>query len=304
MKAEEERKKRTIAALTTVGVNVVILLVMIFFAAWQSPGSGPGDYPGIEVNLGYDEQGSGDIEPRTPIGTEEAKDDENPPADPEEKQEVSPAPQEDANVKPLESGTLTDPNSDVEIKEEKKEEKAEEKPAEKTPEKKVEKVEKPAEKKVEEKPREVDSKAVYKGKTTATQTGDGTGKEGTQGNQGDDVNKQGNKGVPGGTEGAAVYKGTPGGGDGGPSLDLNGWEWDNIPKPNIPDNEIGGRIVFLITVDANGDLSGYEKESSTVSAAAERACIQALQKLTFTKKSGAKVPDESKGKITFVVRNQ
>src|SRR5687767_11014499 len=136
MTPQQERKKRTIAALTTVGVNGIILLIMIFFFAWKSPGSGPGDYPGIEVNLGYDDQGTGDIEPETPIGTEEATDKENPPAEPEEKQNETPNPpaaQEDANVKPLDEGTLTDPNSDVEIKEEKKVEK----PAEKTPEKKV-----------------------------------------------------------------------------------------------------------------------------------------------------------------------
>ena len=305
MTPQQEKKNKTIAALTTVGVNVLVLLILLFVAAWQTPGSGPGDYPGIEVNLGYDEQGSGDIEPRTPIGTEEAKDDENPPVDPSEKEDVQPAAPaptaEETNTKPVEP-TLTDPNSDVEIKAEKKEEK----PVEKAPEKKpVEKVvDKPVEKKVEEKPK-VDSKAVYQGKTSSNPAtaGKGEGKEGTAGNQGDDVGKEGNKGVPGGTEGAAVYKGTPGGGDGGPGLDLYGWEWDNIPKPNIPDNETG-RIVFEIEVDDNGELIRYRKESGTVSAAAERACVAAIQKLTFTKKSGAKVPAVSKGKITFVIRAQ
>jgi periplasmic protein TonB len=101
-----------------------------------------------------------------------------------------------------------------------------------------------------------------------------------------------------------VYKGRPGGGDGGPSLDLDGWNWDNMPKPNTPDNETSGRIVFTIEVDENGELIRYRKESGTVSAAAERACVESLQKLTFTKKSGAKVPPVSKGKITFVIRAQ
>jgi periplasmic protein TonB len=307
MTRQQEKQKRMKAALTTIAVNALILLIMIFAAAWNTSGSGPGDYPGIEVNLGYDDQGSGDIEPRTPIGTEEAKDDENPPAQPvdeEVKQEAAPVQEETKTTGIVEPTTLTDPNSDVEIKEEKKE-KPVEKPVEKKPEVIPDKpVEKPAEKKPEEKPK-VDAKAVYQnksGSTTAT-AGNGDGKQGTPGNQGDDVGKEGNKGVPGGTEGAAVYKGKPGGGDGGTGLDLYGWEWDNIPKPNIPDNETG-RIVFEIEVDENGELIRYRKESGTVSAAAERACVAAIQKLTFTKKSGAKVPEMSKGRITFVIRAQ
>ncbi|MFZ6012693.1 MAG: hypothetical protein ACOYXT_20275 [Bacteroidota bacterium] len=307
MTRQQEREKNLKAALTTIVVNVLILLVMIFAGAWQTPGSGPGEYPGIEVNLGFDDQGSGDIEPRTPIGTEEAKDDENPPTPieeetPQEEEVTQTAPvQEEAPTKVVEPTTVTDPNSDVEIKEVKKEVKPVEKKTETKP---IEKTEKPVEKKVEEKPRVVDTKAVYQGKTTASATtsGTGDGKNGTTGNQGDDEGKTGNKGVPGGTEGAAVYKGTPGGGNGGPSLDLYGWEWDNIPKPNTPDNETSGRIVFLIEVDENGELTHYRKESGSVSAAAERACIESLQKLTFTKKSGAKVPPVSKGRITFVIR--
>jgi protein TonB len=301
---QQERKNKITAAFTTVGVNALLLLILIFVAAWGNAGSGPGEYPGIEVNLGYDDQGSGDIEPKTPIGTEEAKDDENPPTkaidQPQEQSTESTPAVEENNTKIIQPTTVTDPTSDVEIKEEKKEVK----PTEKTTEKKIEK---PAEKPVEKKPIEqpkVDPKAVYQGKTSSNSpsTENGTGKQGTTGNQGDDTGKEGNKGVPGGTEGAAVYKGKPGGGDGG-SLDLYGWEWDNIPKPNIPDNETG-RVVFEIEVDDNGELIRYRKESGTVSAAAERECVAAIQKLTFTKKSGAKVPPVSKGKITFVIRAQ
>ena len=306
MAYKTENEKRTIAALTTVGVNVLILLILIFAGAWKSPGEGPGDYPGIEVNLGYDEQGSGDIEPGTPIGNENATDVENPPAEEEKQEEVQEKiAAEEADVKPIESGTLTDPNSDVEIKEEPKKE---DKPPVKTPEKKPEnpvttekKVEKPVEKKPEEKPREADANAVYKGKTTATTPGDGDGKKGTPGNQGDDVGKEGNKGQPDGTEGAAVYKGKVGGGEGG-SLEINGWNWDNVPKPAAPENEQPGRIVYIIKVNEDGELIGYNKESGSVSPAFERRCIEALQKLTFTKLPNAKVPEITNGRITFVVR--
>jgi len=309
MNDQQEKEKKIKAGLTTFGVNALILLIMIFAGAWQTPGSGPGDYPGIEVNLGYDEQGTGEIEPATPIGAEEATSDENPPAEPLEEEiqpEVSePVPAVVEETKPTAvEETFTDPNSDVSIKEEKTE-KPVEKPVEKKPVVIPDKpVEKPIEKKPVEKPK-VDNRAVYQGKSSPNPAtaGKGDGKQGTTGNQGDDVGKEGNKGVPGGTEGAAVYKGRPGGGDGGTGLDLDGWDWDNIPKPNIPDNQ-PGRIVFEIEVNADGELIRYNKVSSTVSAAAESACVEAIQKLTFTKKSGAKVPEISKGRITFVIRAQ
>jgi periplasmic protein TonB len=301
-----ENQKRAIAALTTFGVNVLILLILIFVAAWKSPGSGPGEYPGIEVNLGYDDYGTGDVDPMTPIGEENANDIDNPPANEEKQEEQTQAEpqQEESIVKPIESGTLTDPNSDVEIKEEPKKE---EKPPVKTTEKKPENpttekvVEKPVEKKVEEKPKVADANAVYKPKSTSTTSGTGDGTKGTPGNQGDDANKEGNKGVPDGTVGAAVYKGKPGGGDGA-ALQIDGWNWDNIPNVVGPDTELPGRIVYLIEVDENGELLSYRKESGTVSAAFERECVAALQKLTFTKEANAKVPPVSKGRITFVVR--
>lgn len=300
MTPQQERVKNIKASFGTVGVCVLVFLILLLTSAWKTAGSGNGDYPGIEVNLGYDEQGSGNDQPQTEIGQEEAKDTQNPPADPTEEatpDNSAPAPTPSENVKIVQPTTVTDPNSDVEIKDEKKEVKPEEKIIEK-------KTTEPVEKKPEEKPKVVDQNAVYTGKKTSSgQTaGNGEGKQGTTGSEGDDNGKPGDKGVPGGTEGAAVYKGKPGGGDGG-TLDLYGWEWDNIPRPNVTDNE-PGRVVFEIEVDDNGDLIKYRKESGTVSAATERACIAAIQKLTFTKKSGAKVPPVSKGRITFVIRAQ
>jgi periplasmic protein TonB len=302
MTRREERKKKLTAALTTVGVNVVVFLLLLFSAAWKNAGSGPGEYPGIEVNLGYDDQGSGDLQPEEPIGSEEATDDQNSPAQPNQEtaqeQSSTPVAEEQAESKIAQSNTVTDPNSDVEIKEEKKEEK----PAEKVVEKKP--VEKPVEKKVEEKP-VIDTKAVYQGKknANATTTGTGDGKQGTTGSEGDDKGKVGDKGVEGGTIGAAVYKGKPGGGDGG-GLQLEGWNWDFIPKPEVPENEVGGHIVYEIEVDDQGELKSFKKISGGLSTKAEAACRAAIEKLTFTKTTGAKVPPISKGRITFVIRAQ
>jgi periplasmic protein TonB len=301
MTNQERRKKQVTAAFTTIAINVVVFMLLLFSAAWKNAGSGEGQYPGIEVNLGYDDQGSGNIQPDEPIGNENATDDENSPSEPNQEttpDQSSTTTAEDQGEAKVQTNTVTDPNSDVEIKEEKKEEKPVEKVVEKKP------IEKPVEKKVEEKP-VVDTKAVYQSKknTNASTTGDGDGKQGTTGSEGDDKGKAGDKGVKGGTIDGGAYKGDPGGGDGG-TLDIDGWQWDEIPRPAIPENELRGRVVFKIKVNDNGEIIGYEKESGAVSPAAERACVTEIQKLTFTKKPGAKVPPISVGRITFVISDK
>lgn len=153
---------------------------------------------------------------------------------------------------------------------------------------------KPVEKKPDPKPL-----AVYKPSTNNSEaTG---GKEGAAGSQGDDANKAGDKGNPEGSVDAKAMYGKPGGGGDGSSLDLAGWDWDEIPRPNIPDNQTG-RIVFEIQVNDQGEIISFKPIEKTVSADAERACREAIQKLTFSKKSGAVVPPLSKGKITFIIR--
>jgi protein TonB len=303
MTKKQEQKKRIKAALGTLGVNIIVFLILFFAAAWKTAGSGEGQYPGIEVNLGSSDEGSGNDQPKTDPGVEQAHDNENPPVQPQqEPAEETPAKSTPvtapAETKIVQPTTVTDPNSDVEIKEEKKEVK----PIEKAPEKKVE--EKPIEKAPEEKPKVVDKNAVYTGKktTTATAPGEGDGKQGTAGNEGDDIGKTGDKGVAGGTEGAAVYNGRAGGGDGG-GIEINGWDYDKIPKVTAQDDQVG-KVVFEIQLDSDGEIQKIIKIEGGLSPTTEAACKDAIQKITFTRKSGAKVPDITKGRITFVVRAQ
>lgn len=303
---QQEKKNRIMAALYTFGVHAAIFCLMFFIIAWRVPNP-PFPGSGIELNFGTDAEGSGDVQPETPVGTENAQAEQREEqAKPEEtKQEVQETPAVKQEVKPVETKQQEEEivsgheESPVVVKEKKEETK------------------KPVEPKIEEKPKveektKVEEKplAVYNpGGRTEDKTGN-TGREGKPGNQGDDKNKVGDKGNPQGTLDSKALYGNPGTGNGGnggsgggAALDLNGWNWDNIPKPNIPDNETG-RIVFEIEVDDNGELIKYTKLTSTVSAAAERACIAAIDRLTFTKKSDAKVPSVSKGRITFVIRAQ
>lgn len=305
----QERKNKTIAALTTAGVNLLLLLLMIFAGGWGFSGEGlgmGGENYGIEVNLGYDDEGTGDIEPGTEVGRPDSQDDEDAPSEPqpepetEETSSTPPPTQQVTETKTPETETFTDPNSDVEINETKKEQKPTEKTIEKKP---VEKVEKPAETKpVEKKPVE-QPKAVYKGKTSSTTStdGNGEGKKGTPGNEGDDVGKEGNKGVEGGREGAAIYKGTPGGGgDGGFGLQMAGWGWAELPKqPKLAETNVRGRIVFEIEIDENGEITSIKTLENQLSPSAERLCRQEIEKHTFVKTSTGQTPERTKGKVIF-----
>jgi hypothetical protein len=91
-------------------------------------------------------------------------------------------------------------------------------------------------------------------------------------------------------------------GGGGSSLDLTGWRWDYIPRPNDRSRE-DGRIVFEIKVDDSGAIIGVRTLEKSVSPALEQLYRREVEKLTFSPTSSNTIPAPiSTGKITFVVR--
>jgi periplasmic protein TonB len=313
--SELEKKNKKKAMLYTTIIQVVLFAVLFFIVAWRAPDPPLPEY-GIELNFGTDVQGSGDTQPETPVGdvgkaAEEPEESQPEEAEPEVTEEI-PDVQEEVKeeVKPIEpepaeEKVVSKIESPVVAKEKKEEvkpvEKPVEKPEEKKPEPKVEEKPKVVEKKVEEKPK-VNPDAVYK---PQARQGDAAGKAtdnkaGNPGNHGDDPGATGDKGDPKGKLNADALYGKPGGGAGGSSLELAGWNWDEIPTPNVPNN-VTGKIVFEITVNSDGELTGYKVTENNLTSEAAKACREAVQKLTFSK-TGTNVPAISKGKITFVVR--
>jgi periplasmic protein TonB len=319
MTHQEIVKKRITAGATTLLVSALTLITMMFFMAWSVPGEGLGNEPGIEVNLGDSEVGSGNDQPLDP-GTDTQDEDEPRQAQSPNQEEVAQPEQQEtskpqeADPTPVDPVVSSDEDSDVEIKKEKpkevkpvekvvekpKEKPEEKKPVEKTPEKPVEK---PVVKEEKKEPPAISPGSLYKKGSTTKTDGTSGGKKGETGNEGNDpAGTQGDKGVEGGTPGAALYKGDPGnGGNGGSTLDLKGWDWDNKPQVALETTETG-RIVFEVTVDANGQLIKVQKLSGSVSAAAESECMKAIRKLTFTRLGSGTPPEKTVGKITFVVR--
>lgn len=276
MSDSRERKNKTVALFTSLGIHLAVLLAFLFMMAWRAPNPPLPEY-GIELNFGLDDQGAGDIQPETPASSEEVPTDE-PPTD-ETTEPVEEQEEESKSVEEVVEQPVSKEESPVVVKETKKEI-----------------VVKP----VKEDAKKEDKKEV---KVADTKPSEEKGNP-KLANQGDDKNKVGDKGSEEGSLDAKALYGKQGGGGGGVGLDLAGWNWDEIPRPNIPNNELNGKIIFEIKVDENGEIISYRVLEKTLSIEAEKACKEAIEKLTFNKKSGATVPDVSTGKISFVVRTQ
>ncbi|MBC8034599.1 MAG: hypothetical protein H7Y03_10665 [Chitinophagaceae bacterium] len=294
---QQEKKNRKIAFLSTAGIQVLVVLLLFLIIAWRAPNPPLPEY-GIELNFGMDTEGSGDVQPETPVGNEGDLPEET--AEPEEQQteEVKEVLEEaiPTEAKPVEEQVVSKEESPVVVKEKKEEpikpvvEKPKEKPIE---EKKVE------EKKVEKKP-VVDTKAVYKPSTQAAESDKEGNKEGKPGNHGDDKGKTGDKGSPEGTLDAKALYGQQGGGGGGVSMSgFNGFSFPEVTTPPLPDDAYGV-YEFIVKVDDQGDVISVTPLKRGLSLEAERKLKEVIQRLVFIPK-GSNLPPQSEGKITFKV---
>ena len=291
---ESEKKNKRIAALSTAAIQVFVVFLLFIIVAWRAPNPPLPEY-GIEINFGLDDEGSGDVQPETPVGNEG-----NQPEEPAQQEEVQEEPEvkEEAvkeNTKPAETKEVEEqPVSKVEspaVVKEKEPEKPAEKPKEKVEEKKVEK--QPEVKK--EQP-----KAVYKpSNDQATAEKEGA-KEGTPGNQGDDKDKTGDKGNPEGKLDAKALYGEPGGGGGGVSMTgFNGFDWPTVQTPSLPDQAFGV-YEFIVKVDDQGEVVDVKAVQRGLSLEAEQKLKAVIQRLEFVPK-GTNLPPISEGRIKFKV---
>ncbi len=293
---QQEKKNKRIALLSTIGIQVLVVLLLFLIIAWRPPNPPLPEY-GIELNFGMDTEGSGDVQPETPVGDEgnEPENEATQPtpaeAQPEESNEAVPEEVKPTDTKPVEEQIQSKVESPVTVKEKKEAVKPVEKPKEIAPEKKVEK-------KPEVKPT-IDSKAVYKPNNQPTQSDAQGTKEGKPGNQGDDTNKAGDKGSPEGTRSGKSLYGENGGGGGFSSTGLENFDWPKVQPPPIPDNAFGD-YVFTVKVNALGEVVSVKSKQSGPSPEAERKLKEMIQKLEFEPK-GSNMPAESTGTITFKV---
>ena len=293
MTEAQEKKNRRIAMITSLGVHGIVVLLLLFLVAWRAPNPPLPEF-GIELNFGMDRQGSGEIQPETPVGADEQQleEEEAPPEElplPEQEEVTEeeiieePQPEETKSVQPEVTAKTESPVVVEEKKEVKPAEKPRETPVEKKPEPKPE---------IKETP-----KAVYKPKAQATET-QTTDKPGTAGSHGDDANKTGDKGDPAGTLDAKALYGKQGGGGGGVSMTgFGSFGYPDIAVPQLP-NESNGIYEFKVTVDAEGYVTRVETVTRGLSIEAERRLKATIQNLQFIPKGN---PQSADGRITFRV---
>jgi periplasmic protein TonB len=290
METENDKKSRNIGLIATIGFHGAIVLLFLLLMAWKAPNPPLAEY-GVEINLGFQEQGSGEEQIATDPGNEGTTEESATQPTETQPEEVK----EEAIEEQAQEKVVTDETNPVTVK---REEKTEDKTEVKTEPKKE-----PVKTVTEPKKQEVKQETVFNPNQTTDKTN--SQKTGENKSEGDDKNKTGNKGQPDGTlDPNASYTGIKGGGAGGngTGLDLAGWKWDRRPDPKIPENE-SGRLVFEIWVDGDGEITKLVLLERGLSAAAEKICRDEVMKLTFTP-TGTNVPEISKGKITFVVKAQ
>ena len=88
----------------------------------------------------------------------------------------------------------------------------------------------------------------------------------------------------------------------GSSLEMQGWVWDIEPNP-IDNSRESGKIVFEIIVDYYGEIIGLKTIETTLSPNIEKIYKEEIYKLTFSPTNNNNPAELSKGKITFLIKN-
>jgi outer membrane biosynthesis protein TonB len=285
MVSTEEKKNQRIALAVATGFQALLLLLFFFLVAWRRPDPPLPEY-GIELNFGLDSEGSGQtpVPEPTPV-VEEVVEEDAPEPEVEETPEV---PVTETEVEEVAEAELTEPEPEP-VEEVVTETQAEESPV--------------LVEEVKESPREVVAEPESKPKPVPTPKQESLypGKAAKPSNQGDDVKQVGDKGKETGKIDERAIYGAKGSADGA-SLQMAGWNWDNIPRPNDSSNE-NGRIVFEITIDDQGEIIGVKTIEKTVSPTVERQYRRAVELLTFsTTNDNVRPAPTSTGRITFLIR--
>ncbi|MBI9033556.1 MAG: hypothetical protein JEZ03_03690 [Bacteroidales bacterium] len=270
----------------TIGIHALVVL-MLFFLAFVTPLPLPGE-EGVEVNLGYSDQGMGKIQPKP----------SNPPAQAKPKDVAKPKPKVVEQTSSDKAEEIKTQNTEeAPAIEEKKEKKKEEQP--KKEEKKQEEVKpqpqpKQVEELVEEKVEEVkepdpvtDPRAMYPGKSKDTPAGN----QGITGQPGD-------QGKPDGDPVTDTYEGLGGEGN-GISFSLKGRKAKHLPKPTY-DSEEQGRVVVTIYVNKYGEVTRAVAGARGTTVSDQKLHKMAREAALRAKfSSNPEAPEIQKGMITY-----
>ena len=309
--SEQEKKDKRFGMIISGSIHACLILIFFFLVAWREPDPPIPEY-GIELNLGFQEEGGGDTERDAQALVEDTEAEETPDA-PEETEQVETT--EEAVVEettPPITETATETEKAEEVVEQETEEVIEDPVTAETSEVAVEKkketeevkkeetppvVEKKEEEKPVEEPKKPDPRAIMGGKKTNTENTDQTSN-----NQGDNPALMGNQGDKDGQESTAGDNV-----DGGLSYSLQGW---NLVKRNVDqeDSQVEGKIVFDIEVDDTGRVVQVTLKPGADSSISDLNVVEFYRRqvgtFTFEQKDRNKVFNGlSKGTVTIVIKN-
>lgn len=309
---KEEKQSRKMSFLITLIFNVLLLLAFYFIVVWRQP-IPPLPTFGLELNLGFSPQGSGEISSQNAPSEQE-----NQVTEAAAPGEIAPQPTEIANPAPspktetAKPKVSNQPAQNQAVSTKPSPIKAVEKPIEssKKPEpvksEPIKTVTTPAKSEAEntiqkapEKPK-IDQRAVMgaggtAGKGAKPASGGAQGSSTTKGDEGDPKGTVDGRAIMGTGSGQGTNSGA------GYSLDLAGWDFAS--KPTIKDNVStrNGRIVFKITVDDAGRIVQALPLEYNVSNEVLAYYRQVVNQISF-KNQGGSTAELSTGKITFVIK--
>ncbi len=296
MKIDKDRRRGVIG---TVIVHA-ILLVFLLLVALRTPLPLPGE-EGVEVNLGWDEQGSGNVQSDTPPPKAEQP--------PIEEKVVQPPPQPEPEPELVEEDIITQdieeaPSIEEEVEEKEPEKEVEEEIIEEEPEpikeeivedKPVDEIidsvftqNEPIEEIVVEDPKPVVNKrALYTG---CTSDGEGSSEGITEG--------AGDQGKPHGYKESDSYDGKGGTGN-GISFSLGGRGSLHLEQPTAKFKE-QGTVIVSIWVNQEGVVTRAQvsaKGTTVLDPNLRKIAVDAAYNSTFTKKMDA--AESQRGTITY-----
>lgn len=310
--SQEAANKRK-AAIITLIVNVLVLLAIFFIVVWKEQIPPLPKY-GMELNLGFSDLGSGNVQTTAPPSETQTQNTEAPapgeqaprPTEttvPVTQPKTQAAKPQTAPAKPSVEALSKTP-SPVKGAEQPKPAPKEPSPAKRETTPVTQPATSEAEKtttKAEEKPK-IDQRAIFGAGGTS-----GSGNQPAQGSAQGSSNQRGDEGKPQGTvDGRAIMGSGSGEGNPGPAsgynLELAGWDFAS--RPNISDrvSTRNGRIVFRITVDDNGRIVQAVPLEYNVSNEVLAYYRTVVNQINFKRQAGAATADYSQGKITFIIK--
>ena len=276
---QREAQDRQIAAILTLIIYAVLLVIFIFTVVWTKPYPPP-FVPTVELeggaNFGRDNAGSGKIYDQSRTSNNKNPDDvrpivTKPNAAAPETQFTSTQRVEQPTMR---SVTTQDHNS-PDVREEKKTNTL-------TTNRSLEQLQKT------EQPSNADSEKGTESRNATSNNGNVSGTTGDQGKPDGDINND------------ALLDGSGGKGTG---LALSGWTWDSRPIVNDQSNETG-RLEFEIRVDRNGEVVSVRLLFRSVSPSVARLYEEALKEVSFRPTNDAPKPSITVGRVIFNITSR